>query len=336
MIRLPARLLRPALLASVAAAAIAAPAQALQINPVFEQSWINSAPAGATTVVNNVIAEFERDFRNPVTINIQFGWGDINGGSVGGSLGVTSFPQVENASPFPTGVAQYSLAQTKGFYATAVGLQPNNTVLATANANLPAAYPNGSNSSSFFISDPQYKALTGVAQNADTIDAYNGYGSGFAWDFSGGPPGPGKFDFTSVVEHEVSHAMGRVDWGFYPGTHGENPPFLTPLDFFKYTCNTTNLDPTFNQTCFSFDGGNTNPSGRRFNDNSDSGDWLNNGNLDSNDAFLGTNQFATFTPVDLIEMYALGWDPAPEPGTLALLATSLCGIGWLKRRRGRR
>jgi Protein of unknown function (DUF1214) len=30
-------------------------------------------------VVNNVISEFEGLFSNPVTINVQFGWRDING-----------------------------------------------------------------------------------------------------------------------------------------------------------------------------------------------------------------------------------------------------------------
>ena len=333
MTRLPSHLLRSALLASVVLAAQAPQAKALVINPVFESSW-TSAPAGATTVINNVISEFEHDFSNPVTVNIQFGRGDLNGGSIGGSLGVTNFPQVLGAGAnFPNGVAQYSLAQVKGFYNTAVGLQPNNSVLATANANLPASYPNPGGSTSFFVPDAQYKALTGVAQPPNNaIDAYNGYGSGFAWDFSGAAPAAGKFDFTSVAEHEISHALGRVDWGFYPGAAGENPPFLTPLDFFKYTCNTTTLNPTFSQTCFSVDGGVTNPSGRTFAGSSDSGDWSGN-NLDSNDAFLNPGEFATFTPVDIMELEALGWDPVPEPGALTLLASSLLGIAWLRRRR---
>ena len=114
MTRLPSPLLRLALLASVALAAVAAPAQALVIDPVFEASWNNNAPAGATTVINNVIKEFENDFSNPVIVTIQFGWGDLNGGSIGGALGVTNFPQVLNALSFPTGVAQYSLTQTTG------------------------------------------------------------------------------------------------------------------------------------------------------------------------------------------------------------------------------
>jgi hypothetical protein len=32
---------------------------------------------------------------------------------------------------------------------------------------------------------------------------------------------------------------------------------------------------------------------------------------------------------------AIGWDPIPEPGTLALLGTSLCGIGCFRRWRRR-
>jgi hypothetical protein len=333
MTRLLPRLLRSALLASVAAVAITAPAQALVIQPIFEASWGN-APAGATTDINNVISEFEHDFSNPVTVAIQFGWGDIDITQpvAGNTLGQTNFPQVLNGSPTLSSVAQYSLSQTEGFYNAAVALQPNNAVLKTAVANLPASYPNGGNSSMFFIPDAEYKALTGVAQSPfDAVDAYNGFNASQPWDFSGGIPASGTYDFTAVAEQEISHALGRTDWGFFPGTAGENPPFLSPLDFFKYTCSSITLNPTFNQTCFSYDGGASNPGGLMFSAASDSGDWAGSG--DANDAFIGSGELVTFSPTDLSEMYALGWNPVAEPGTLALFGSGLCGVGWLKRRR---
>ena len=55
MTRSPAFLLRPALLASVALAALAAPAQALVINPQFESPWSTNAPLAATAAIDNVI-----------------------------------------------------------------------------------------------------------------------------------------------------------------------------------------------------------------------------------------------------------------------------------------
>lgn len=320
--------------ASITGFGVLQPAQALVITPIFETSWTNSAPAGATTVVDNVISEFEGLFSNPVTINVQFGWGDINGQSLPtNALGVTNFP---SQNP------QYTFGQTKTLLQNASLAQPNNTALSTAVANLPLSYPNPGGSTSFFIPDPEYLALTGVAQNADPIESFTGYGTlagtGFGWDFSGGTPSANNFDFTAVVEHEVAHAMGRVDWAFQGGSGGP-PPKLSPLDFYKYDCGTTTLDPKFNATCFSINGGATDL--QTFSDQSDSGDWFGPSGTggDSFDAFFAPGSKAIMSTADISEMCALGWQgcaavaPVPEPGTLAFLSTSLLGFLALRRRR---
>ena len=145
-------------------------------------------------------------------------------------------------------------------------------LLVTANNYLPSSYPNpGGLSNGFFIPDAEYKALTGGALNGDTIDGFTGYATNFCgggtcpYDFTGGVPGSTAIDFTAVVEHELSHALGRVDYAFSSGTAGGAPPFLTPQDFFKFADSngcTTALDPKFDITCFSYDGGATNPGPR--------------------------------------------------------------------------
>src|SRR5262252_6484378 len=102
------------------------------------------------------------------------------------------------------------LAQTKSFYSTAVGLQPTNTALATANAHLPATFTNPApgRSSLFGIGDTEYMALNGVAQNGDTVQGYLGVATNFCgggtclYDFTGGTPAGGAIDFTSVIEDE--------------------------------------------------------------------------------------------------------------------------------------
>lgn len=332
--------------ALVALLGAGAPADALVINPVFDASWA-SAPAGATTVVNNVIAEYEADFSNPETITVAFGGGEL-AGNAQNSGAATNFPQI--LTGFPNPANQYTLTQIKGFYSTAVGSPGATQVLVTANANLPASYPNpGGLTNTFFTTDTEYLALNGVAQNADAIMAYTGYATNFCspnpvcpYDFTGGTPPANGIDFTSVVEHKLSHAMSRVDWAFSSGVANGAPPFLTPQDLFRYDCGTANLDPRFNTPCFSYDGGATNPGPRTFSNQSDSGDWIN-ANTDSFNAFAFLGSKATVSTTDILLMCAEGWNDravcgtpatsAPEPTTLALLGSSLLGFATLRRRR---
>jgi hypothetical protein len=332
------------------------PADALTINPVFDASWAtNPQAAQATAVVNSVIAEYQGDFSNPVTINVAFGFGELNGSPIT-SGAATAFATSDFLSPFGPATG-FTLAQTEAIYAAAAAGSGATTVLQTADAHLPAAYPNpgccgGTTPTNFFIPDAEYKALTGMALDTDPVDGFTGYATDFcgpgapncAYDYSGGPPPANTIDFKSVVEHELSHAMSRVDFAFSSGVAGGSPPFLTPQDFFKYDCGTGNLDPKFNITCFSYDGDATNPGGRTFANTSDSGDWINFA-TDSYNFGIDTGVFATVSTADIQLMCAEGWNdravcgtPAvttPEPGTLALLGSSLLGFAALRRRRRR-
>jgi PEP-CTERM motif-containing protein len=341
----PAR--RLGLLSGVALGALFAagqPADALTITPVFQGAF----PVAAQNVVNSVIAEYQGDFSNNVSVTIAFGWGTLNGSPIT-SGAATVFAANDFPPPFGS-ATPFTLAQVKGFYAGAAGAPGATQVLVTANAHLPATYPNPGGSTGFFIPDAEYKALTGMALNGDPIDGFTGYATNFCgggtcpYDFTGGVPPANAIDFKAVVEHELSHALSRVDYAFSSGTSGGAPPFLTPQDFFKYVCGTPNLDPKFDIACFSYDGDMTNPQGRTFSNSSDSGDWINAGG-DSFNAFIGQGQFASVSMADLLLMCAEGWNDGavcgtqvtgtPEPGTLALLGTSLLGFAALRRRRRR-
>ena len=322
------------------------PAKALIINPSFDTSWFNNGATGwngnlaaATNVVNNVIAEFEAAFSNPVTITLAFGLGETEGSPVtsGASANITGTNYNQN----------YTLAQVEALYHAAATAPGATNVLKTADANLPAAYPHPGGRTiggvpAFIIPDSEYIALTGLAQNADTIDGFTGYAVNFCgggtcpYDFTGGVPAANAIDFTAVVEHEVTHAMGRIDYAFAAA-----PQPLTPLDFFKYNrCPGGTLDPNFDITCFSYDGGATNPGGRTFSNSSDSSDWINFG-ADSFNAFINQGVFASISTADIQEMCALGWNDnsvcgtaaVPEPSTLGLLSFSLLGVAILRRRR---
>jgi hypothetical protein len=301
----------------------------LTINASYETSWTNNAPAAAQADLNAVIAQLQNTWTNNVTVNIQFGWGTLatypghpGGFPLPGGGAAAWFPQLDNAQP-----DQYTLAQTKTLYNNHATAHPENTNFVTAKNNLPLAYPNPNGRASFFVSDAQYKALTGVAQNADTVDAFVGIGAGGNWAFGAAAGGAGTAFFRGALEHEITHAMGRFD-NAYNSALGGGPSFLTPLDFFKYVPGNTTLDPTRSVTAFSIDGGTTQPAGFQFNASSDSSDW----NNSANDSFNFTvNNFQSMSATDLVEMNALGWDPIPAPSTLALLG--LGGFVAARRRR---
>ena len=316
------------------------PAQALVIDASYAGAgWTTSAQTDVTNVINALTA----DFTSNATVNIQFDWGSVDGQTMpSNALGAT-VATLQSANP---GAGQTALSVTESLLTQAAANQPTNAVLNTAVAHLPAL-TSAYSTYAFDIPTAEYLALGGV-QTAGTIDAYVGLGTspGSGWSYSGGTPASGQYDLTSVLEHEITHALGRVDYAF-SGT-----PFLTPLDFYKYDCGTTTLDPNFNNTCFSINGGATDLlSGTAgvFNNTSDSADWQNLstpsncGGSDSFDSCLMPGVQATVSALDLTTMCALGWNgaacatgastPVPEPASAALIGSALLSLAGLRRRR---
>ena len=324
-------LVAPLLVAPLLVIALAHPAGALVITPTFETGMPQAA---RDAIVNIVIPEFQTLFANPVTVSIEFDWGDTAGQAfdTGASTLFAKFPGYSLAT------AEQLLSQA----ATAVS--PANAVLNAALAgNQPATFPAGSGGSLFFISDPQLQALTGSASASYGPEAYVGFASNFCgtgsscvYDYTGGVPAANAIDFVAVAEHELSEIMGRAQ-GLGTKFDGSNPAYL-PFDLLRYkAAGLRSLGMTDGSSVyFSLDSGTTNLKG--FNAGalgvSDFSDWASGAN-DSFNAFTSSGVKNDITPVDITTMDVIGYTLAPEPSSLVVGAFVLMG-GLLGRRRARR
>src|SRR5258708_5316194 len=129
----------------------------MQINAIYDQNP-NSLPAGFVAAVNYVVNYFETIFTNPVTINIDLGYGEIAGQSLGsGALG-------ESETYFD------SFSYTQAYNALRAN-QPSASQQA-AYATLPGSSP--VTGGTLWASTAEEKALGLLAGNDAAIDGYIG------------------------------------------------------------------------------------------------------------------------------------------------------------------
>jgi hypothetical protein len=113
-------------LAVTAAVAVGTGASPFVINVTYDSS-VASAPAGFTAVINSVVQYLESLFNDPVTININIGYGEVNGNPLNaGALGQSL-----------TFLNSYSYTQVR----TALTTDAKSTDDLTAVATLPATSP---------------------------------------------------------------------------------------------------------------------------------------------------------------------------------------------------
>jgi hypothetical protein len=259
----------------------------VQINFVLDAS-VNNAPAGFLACLNAAAQYLDTLITNPITVNLQVGWGENNG---------TALPlNTASGGPFFQGGFTYDQlkAQLTAHATSADDL--------TSIANLPALDPTGG--SAFILALAQEKAWGLLAANAPGLDGTLGFNFPTANFDLVNHAVPGEIDFFGVALHEITHALGRL---------ADVKSFFSSfdaLDVFRYKSpGLLETASQFNPSYFSIDGGKTNLD--NFSTSSDPGDWAPSAGNDANVAFAPTGVELKFTPTDITEMDVLGFTVKP-------------------------
>ena len=263
------------------------------INVTYDQSVFSgfgggpAAPAGFMQAVSAAVQFYESAFLNPITLNIDVGYGEVNGQALAsGNIGQSEF----NGN-------FYNYAQLKG------ALSANATSLddSTAVGTLPTVDP--TSGGNYLLSEGEQKALGLIAGNSNETDGYVGLNNAdsFTYDPSNRAVA-GEFDAIGDIEHEISEVMGRVQ------ALGENfgPNVYEPLDLFRYSSSGIR-DLTYGDGYFSIDGTNLLMQYNNPNSGGDPADWLPAIKGDS----YGTDYeglASLVSPTDLREMNIIGYD----------------------------
>jgi hypothetical protein len=263
------------------------------INVTFDSS-VGSAPAGFIATVDAVVQFYETQFTDPITVNIDVGYGEVDGQALGsGALGESI-----------TFLNSFSYAQLRA----ALAADATTAADQTAVASLPSSNPAGT--ANFWVATAEAKAL-GLAGASSSLDGFVGFSSApniFDFNNADGVTA-GQFDFFGVVAHEISEVLGRLVLG------GSS---FSPLSLFDYSAagvrDMSGAQPGY----FSINGGTTNLDSFNSNSGGDLGDWASSAGNDAFLAFAKSGVVLPVTPADLTLLDAIGWNlasssPPPPP-----------------------
>ena len=286
---------------------------ALTFNVTYDGTTA-TAPAGFFTAFSDAIQFLSAAYTDPVTINLQVGWGKINGNNLNpGNLGQSLTNQR----------GSFSYSQVK----TALTNDLRSAADATAVADLPATDPTGG--ASFVMSNAEAKALGLLAGNATGIDGWVGFNSTATYTFDPNNRAiSGAYDFIGLAEHEITEVMGRYGLGQNGAASGR----YSPLDLFRYSSpGVLDLVPA-NGAYFSINGGATVINTFNGTGGGDLSDWSGT-TLDSFNHSLTRGQILGVSAGDLTEMDVIGYDAAvPEPGSWTLFGAGIATLLLLQRK----
>ena len=229
--------------------------------------------SGFGQALNDAAQFFETHISNPITINIDVGWGEVNGQALG-SRSLGQFFAFGNNFLSYSQVRQDLLNDT------------TSPADATVFANLPSTDPI-TGTHQYRVCNAQEKALGLLPGNASAPDGAIGFSSSASFDYNTNNVAvpANEYDFVGVAEHEISQAMGRLSLQGSPYTiNGVTTDAYGIIDLFRYSSPGVPQETRGQPAYFSLNDGTTDLN--NFSTGGDPADWAPSA---GNDAFDATS-----------------------------------------------
>jgi hypothetical protein len=297
----------PAVLGTTGTTTTASVTSPFVINITWDAS-VQSAPIGFMSGILAAAQYLESQFSDAVTLNIDIGYGEVNGTALGtNALG--------SSESFLTSVSYPTLVN-------ALKVDAKTAADTTAVASLPAASPvNGT----YWATTGEAKAVGLLPGSSTAIDGFTGFSSSLAFDFNNADGvTAGSYDFNGVVLHELSEVMGRM---LLTGTTiGTTANSYDAYDLFHYASSGVRDFSASTPGYFSNNTGVTNLGGFNTVPGGDAGDWGAAMGNDSFNAFSASGAVNAVSSADLTAMDVIGWDrtasSSSQPTGVAISATT--------------
>jgi hypothetical protein len=278
----------PALLAFKSQTASTSPSPFV-VNIIWDRS-VQSAPSGFAASVLAAVKELESDFNDPVTINIDVGYGEMGGSPMTGLGASTSSIDYNSYSRLRSALAADATTAAD----------------ASALASLSNVRPT---SPGYYMTSAEAKALGLASARGTGIDGWIGFSSTYKYTYNDSSGVVrGTYDLKGVVLHELTEVMGRTLW-----TSSANP---NVYQLFHYSSPGVIDYSSTKPGYFSIDGGKTSLAAFNTNLAGDAGDWASSVKNDAADAFASAGVVNTFSSADVTALDVIGWN-ADSPFVLA-------------------
>src|SRR6266566_3626128 len=160
------------------------------LNLVYDSS-VGSAPVGFTAALDSIVSFFQTNFKDPVTVNIAVGYGEVNGQALSqaeldeGQSGLAATPNITpDGAPLSAGALGSSVSYlTYLSYAairTALAADASSGDDASAVSSLPVSDP--TDGGAYWMTTAEAKAL-GLRPASGHLDGYVGFSSSYAFDY---------------------------------------------------------------------------------------------------------------------------------------------------------